>query len=162
MVDQEKYSSFLRFLQTFFLNSEHSSEPMFWYHCVFLANRTYISYSIVSFINPYACMLVLSVSGRRAFFVNSVVRQLMKDTWYSSFQVCRRLSNYSAFEATSVSGKYDICCLHLLKPLGANILLCVSKYGKLFEKYHCPLYKRFLNQMCFKQCSVQYGNIVIH
>ena len=37
-----------------------------------------------------------------------------------------------------------------------------SEYGKLFEKYHCHIYKGFPNQVYYKQCDVQYGNIVMY
>ena len=67
----------------------------------------------------------------------------MQDTWYLSWRVCRRLSDYSAFEAAHVSVKYYTFCLHLLKPREGNSLLCVSEDGKLLEKYHYHYYNFF-------------------
>ena len=116
----------------------------------------------MSYIHPYACPLIQGASVQIVAFVNSVVRQLMQDTCYSLWQVCRILSNFSAFGSVRVSGRCDIfyCCR--LKPLGTNCLLCVSKDGKLFEKYHCHLYKLFPYQAYYLHCAVWYGIILLY
>ena len=98
--------------------SEHSSEPMFWYHHIFLANKAYISYGILYYIHPYAHPLVRSGSVWRAAFLNYVVQQLMQYTFYSSWRFLRRLSNCSAFGAVRVSGKWYLLLISFKKSGG--------------------------------------------